>query len=107
MLPKVNTLLPVHCLVFFQAGSGAVNGAACVQMAPSKTITFIFSVELGQFPMPNLVLKTIITIKKPYGVKICVFMALLCGAQLPVLATIDFGHQNWWNVVNFLFKKLS
>ena len=32
--------------------------------------------------MPNLVLKTNITIKKPYGLKICVFLALLCGAGM-------------------------
>ena len=56
--------------------------------------------------MPNFVLEANLTMEKLYGVKICVFMALLCGAQLPVLATIDFGHQNWWNVVNFLLENL-
>ena len=38
--------------------------------------------------MPNLVLKTIMMIKKVYGLEICVFMAPLRGATsgLPLLA---------------------
>ena len=45
--------------------------------------------------MPNLVLKTIMTIKKVYGLEICVFMAhsrgatsgLSLSAVLPILAS--------------------
>ena len=40
--------------------------------------------------MPNLVLKTNITIKKPYGLKICVFMALLCGAYFRFVIITHF-----------------
>ena len=47
---------------------------------PSKIITIIFSDGNRWFPMPTLVLKMIIMIKKVYGLEICVFMALLRGA---------------------------
>ena len=47
---------------------------------PSKIITIIFSEGIRRFLMPNLVLKTIMMIKKVYGAEICVFMAPTRGA---------------------------
>ena len=47
---------------------------------PSKIITFIFSFGIRWFPIPNLVLRTIIMVKKVYGLKICVFVACSRGA---------------------------
>ena len=47
---------------------------------PSKIITIIFSEGIRWFPVPNLVLKTIMMIKKVYGLEICVFLAPSYGA---------------------------
>ena len=47
----------------------------------AKTLrTIIFLKGNGQFPMPNLVLKTIKMVKKVYGLEICVLMAPSRGA---------------------------
>ena len=40
--------------------------------------------------MPNLALKAIIRIKKVYGAKICVFMALVDGVTSGLLLSSDF-----------------
>ena len=54
--------------------------AAMLLRPPSKIITFIIFKGIKRFPMPNLVLKTIMMIKKVYGAEICVFVAPPRGA---------------------------
>ena len=57
---------------------------------PTKVITFILSFGIKWFPVVNSVLETKIDMKKFYGVNICVCVALLHGAPLPVSAKNDF-----------------
>ena len=56
---------------------------------PSKIITIIFSEGIRRFPMPNLVLKTIIMIKKVYRLKICIFMAPSRGLHFWPISSIS------------------
>ena len=54
-------------------------------IAKRKIITIILSDGNRRFPIPNLVMKTIMMIKKVYGLKICVFVTPLCGATSGLL----------------------
>ena len=61
---------------------------------PSKFNTFVFSLENRRFPMPNLVLKTIMRIKrkKVYGAGIFVFTAPSLGATSGLSLSAVFTH---------------
>ena len=60
---------------------------------PSKVITFILSFDIKWFPVVNPLLETNIDMKKYYGVKICVCVAVLYGAPLPVSAKNELSLQ--------------
>ena len=69
-----------------------VNSISLLQQNRCKIITIIFSEEIKRFYIPNLVLKTIMMIKKVYGLEICVFMAPSCsatsGLSLPAIFSL-------------------